>query len=191
MRKMYMDRLAACRENILKHRGEMGIMRKKGVVIHKEMEDQREEVRYLLISSGVFNRFFSFPSLFHYLMILFFPHVFSIPFPLYHPLSLARPLPLQYAVLTPFLFFVTTLSIIFSPALLYCTIICALNNVHKVIITSYSTDSSSHSYLHVLPSSSLSQTRSLLLTPSLTSLSSSPLHRPDHYKKEKANCAVR
>jgi hypothetical protein len=54
VRKMYMDRLAACRENILKHKGEMGIMRKKGVVIHKEMEDQREEVCYLLFSSDVF-----------------------------------------------------------------------------------------------------------------------------------------
>ena len=54
MRKMYMDRLAACRENILKHKGEMGIMRKKGVVIHKEMEDQREEVLCLLFPFDVF-----------------------------------------------------------------------------------------------------------------------------------------
>lgn len=57
MRKMYMDRLAACRENILKHKGEMGIMRKKGVVIHKEMEDQREEVHCLLSSSLVVSSF--------------------------------------------------------------------------------------------------------------------------------------
>lgn len=44
MRKKYKDKLAACRENILKHKGEMGMMKKKGVTIQKDMENQREEV---------------------------------------------------------------------------------------------------------------------------------------------------
>ena len=44
MRKKYRDKLSACRENILKHKGEMGMMKKKGVTMQKDMENQREEV---------------------------------------------------------------------------------------------------------------------------------------------------
>ena len=53
MRKMYKDKLVCCRENILKHKGEMGIMRKKGVAMQKDMEDQREEVNSLLIKHSL------------------------------------------------------------------------------------------------------------------------------------------
>ena len=44
MRKMYKQKLTSCRETTLKYKGENGIMKKKGVVMQRELEDQREEV---------------------------------------------------------------------------------------------------------------------------------------------------
>ena len=44
MRKMYKQKLSSCRETTLKYKGENGIMKKKGVVMQRELEDQREEV---------------------------------------------------------------------------------------------------------------------------------------------------
>jgi cilia- and flagella-associated protein 57 len=47
MRKMYKQKLASCRETTLKYKGENGIMKKKGIVMQRELEDQREEMRAL------------------------------------------------------------------------------------------------------------------------------------------------
>ena len=188
MRKMYMDRLAACREDILKHKGEMGIMRKKGVVIHKEMEDQREEVHHLHFSSGVLPS-----SVFNYAPCFFplyfpcsSPSSFSVlflplPLPHYFSLTLARTLPLHYAFFIPFIFFTTVLN--FCAALLYCTTTCTLNSAHTAIIK----HSSSHPCSFLFSSFSLPPPHNFVHS-SLPLLLS---HRLDHFMKEKVNCAVR
>lgn len=45
LRRMYKEKLTTCRETTLKYKGENGIMKKKGVVMQRDLEDQREEVR--------------------------------------------------------------------------------------------------------------------------------------------------
>eukprot|EP01041_Mallomonas_annulata_P003461 gene3461-6887_t len=47
LRRTYEDKLTSCREATLKYKGENGIMRKKFIVLQKDIEDQKEEVRAL------------------------------------------------------------------------------------------------------------------------------------------------
>ena len=47
MRRMYKDKLTICRETTLKYKGENGIMKKKGVAMQRDLEDQKEEMRAL------------------------------------------------------------------------------------------------------------------------------------------------
>ncbi len=48
LRRVYEEKLDSCRESTLKYKGENGMMKKKYVVMQRELDDQKEEMRLLL-----------------------------------------------------------------------------------------------------------------------------------------------
>jgi len=49
MKRVNEDKLAVSRETTLKYKGENGIMKKKSVLMHRDIEDQKEEMKHLLL----------------------------------------------------------------------------------------------------------------------------------------------